>query len=117
MKPTKMRNLQVYRATHKVRSRQLGAPLSPDLRKKHERRSIRVVTGDTVRVTRGEYKDVEGRVTTVTPLTGRIAIDGVKKTKGKGEKFDVMIHSSNVVVMALKTSDTRRQKKLKHDDV
>lgn len=113
MKPTKMRNKQIYQATNTMRSRQLGAALSADLRKKHEKRSIRVVVGDTVKVTRGEYKDVEGKVSTVNLLAGRISVEGVKKEKGKGEKFDVLIHASNVVVTALKTDDPWRTKKLK----
>lgn len=113
MKPTKMRNKQIYRASHVVRSQQLGASLSKDLRKKHERRSVRVVIGDTVRVTRGEYKDVEGKVSKVDPISSRIAVEGVKKEKGQGEKFDVMIHASNVLVTSLKTDDSWRMKKLK----
>ncbi len=113
MKPTKMRNRQIYGASHVVRSLQLGASLSKDLQKKHERRSIRVVVGDTVKIVRGEYKDVEGKVSKVDTISGRIAVEGVKKEKGQGEKFDVMIHASNVLVTTLKTDDSWRMKKLK----
>jgi len=113
MKPSKMRNRQIWRASHSVRSRQLGAALSPDLRSRHSRRSVRVVAGDTVRVVRGEYKDVEGRVSRVFALAGRIAIEGVKKEKGKGEKFDVQIHSTNVVVTSLNGADSRRMARIR----
>jgi len=113
MKPSKMRNRQIWRASHSVRSRQLGAALSPDLRSRHSRRSVRVVAGDTVRVVRGEYKDVEGRVSRVFALAGRIAIEGVKKEKGKGEKFDVQIHSTNVVVTSLNGADSRRMARVR----
>jgi len=113
MKPSKMRNRQMWRASHSVRSRQLGAALSPDLRSRHSRRSVRVVAGDTVRVVRGEYKDVEGRVSRVFALAGRIAIEGVKKEKGKGEKFDVQIHSTNVVVTSLNGADSRRMARVR----
>ncbi len=113
MKPSKMRNKQIWQATHNVRSRQLGAALSSDLRQKHSRRSVRVVMGDTVKVVRGEYKDVEGKVSSVFAIGGRIAIEGVKKEKGKGEKFDVEIHSSNVVVTTLNSDDSRRMKRIR----
>ena len=113
MKPTKMRNKQIYRASLTVRSRQLGGCLSKELQKKHERRSIRIVVGDTVKVIRGEYTDVEGKVSKVDIFSGRIAVEGVKKEKGQGEKFDVMIHASNIVLTSLKTDDSWRIKKLK----
>jgi len=74
---------------------------------------VRVVAGDTVRVVRGEYKDVEGRVSRVFALAGRIAIEGVKKEKGKGEKFDVQIHSTNVVVTSLNGADSRRMARVR----
>ena len=113
MKPSKMRNRQIWQASHSTRSRQLGAALSPDLRSRHSRRSVRVVAGDTVRVVRGEYKDVEGHVSRVFTLGGRIAIEGVKKEKGKGEKFDVQIHSTNVVVTSLNGDDSRRMARIR----
>ena len=62
MKPTKMRNLQIYKATLEFRSRQLASPLSKDLRKKYNKRSVRVIEGDTVLVVRGEYKEIVGKV-------------------------------------------------------
>lgn len=37
MKPTKMRNNQIYRATYQLRSKQLGSALSKDLQKNMER--------------------------------------------------------------------------------
>lgn len=113
MKPSKMRNRQIWQASHSVRSRQLGAALSADLRSRHSRRSVRVVSGDTVRVVRGEYKDVEGKVSRVFALDGRIAIEGVKKEKGKGEKFDVQIHSTNVVVTSLNGDDHVRTARIR----
>ncbi len=53
MKPTKVRNYQIYRATYTTRSKQLGGHLSKDLQKKYGKRSIRITLGDTVKVIRG----------------------------------------------------------------
>ncbi|WOV93038.1 MAG: 50S ribosomal protein L24 [Candidatus Nitrosoabyssus spongiisocia] len=113
MKPTKMRNMQTYRATFNKRSKGVSCALSTNLRKKYDARNIRVVTGDGVTVVRGEYKQVQGKVSKVSTLNGRLAIDGIKKEKGKGEKFDVMIHASAVVITDLNTDDQWRMKKLK----
>lgn len=112
MKPTKMRNRQIYKAPQHYRSSQLGSPLSAELRKKYGRRSVRVARGDTVSVVRGEYDNVSGKVASVSVRDGRIAIEGIKKEKAKGDKFDVMVHASNVVVTGLNTGDRWRADRL-----
>ena len=113
MKPTKMRNMQTYLATFNKRSKGVSCALSPNLRKKYDSRNIRVATGDGVTVVRGEYKQVQGKVSKVSTIDGRLAIDGIKKEKSKGAKFDVMIHASAVVITDLNTTDQWRMNKLK----
>ncbi|MDE0525447.1 MAG: 50S ribosomal protein L24 [Thaumarchaeota archaeon] len=112
VKPTKMRNRQIYRASQALRSKQVSANLSSGLRSKYGRRSIRVVEGDTVMIKRGEYADVPGKVEKIDVESGRISVAGVKKEKAKGDKFDVMIHASNVLVTGLNLSDQRRRDKI-----
>ena len=112
VKPTKMRNRQIYRASQTLRSKQVSANLSNGLRSKYGRRSIRVVEGDTVMIKRGEYADVPGKVEKIDVESGRISVAGVKKEKAKGDKFDVMIHASNVLVTGLNLSDQRRRDKI-----
>ncbi|ABK77501.1 ribosomal protein L24 [Cenarchaeum symbiosum A] len=112
MKATKMRNRQIYQASTRTRSMQVGSPLSKELRAKYGKRSVRVVEGDTVSVVRGEYKDIDGKVSHVDTESGSVAIEGIKKEKGKGDKFDVLIRASKVVVTGLNASDSWRMKKL-----
>ena len=102
----------IYRATMQTRSKQLGSALSKDLRKKYGKRSVRVVEGDNVTILRGEFKGVDGKVAKVSTEKSSVAIEGVKKEKTKGEKFDVYIHASNLVVTSLNTEDKRRVSKL-----
>ena len=61
-----MRNRQIYRAVNTVRNKQIGAALSKQLRQKYQRRSIRIVKGDTVKILRGEYKGIDGKVTKIS---------------------------------------------------
>ena len=110
MKPTKMRNKQIYRALHQVVNKQISAPLSKDLRKKYSRRSVRIMVDDTAKVIRGEYKGITGKVSKISTNNSSIAIEGNKKEKLKGEKIDVYIHSSNVIVTSLNTDDKWRIK-------
>ena len=112
MKPTKMRNNLIYKASYQIRSKQLGSALSKDLQKKYGKRSIRVMEGDSITITRGEFKGVDGKVANVSTEKSSVAIEGVKKEKTKGDKFDVYIHTSNLVVTSLNTEDKWRMSKL-----
>jgi len=110
MKPTKIRNKKIYRAMNQTVSRQICATLSKDLRKKYPRRSARIMIDDTVKVMRGEYKGLTGKVAKISTESNSIAIEGNKKEKLKGEKVDVYIHSTNMVITSLNTDDKWRLK-------
>ena len=81
MKPTKMRNRQTYRALNQDINKQICAPLSKDLRKKYSRRSVRIMVEDAVKVIRGEYKGITGKVSKISTDNKSIAIEGNKKEK------------------------------------
>jgi len=112
MKPTKSRNNLIYRATFHTRSKQLGSQLSEDLRKKYGKKSVRVIKGDSIKIVRGEFKGVDGKVSKVLTKKNSVSVEGVKKEKTKGEKFDVYIHTSNLLVTDLNTDDKWRIAKL-----
>ena len=110
MKLAKIKNQQTNRAMNQILNKQICAPISKELRKKYSRRSIRIMTNDTVKVMRGEYKGLTGKVTKISTQTSGIAIEGNKKEKLKGEKIDVYIHSTNMIITALNTDDKWRLK-------
>ena len=107
-----MRNKQIYRATNQFRGKQAGSHLSKQLRQKYGQRSVRIIHGDTIKVIRGEFKGVDGKVVKVSTAKHTIAIEGVKKQKRKGDKIDVYIDSSNVVITNLNTDDKWRTVRL-----
>ncbi|MCY4491657.1 MAG: 50S ribosomal protein L24 [Thaumarchaeota archaeon] len=110
MKPTKMRNMQIYRASAGTKNKQLVCNVSKNLRLKHGKRSTRVLEGDSILVVRGEYKGVTGKVHSVSMEYGTVAIDGLKKEKAKGEKIDVYIRASNIIITGLDNEDRRLSK-------
>ncbi len=116
MKPTKMRNKMIYLATFNTRSKQLGSSLSKDLHKKYGKRSVRVVEGDSVTIIRGEFKGVDGKISKISTQKSSVAIEGIKKEKSKGDKFDVYIHASNLLVTSLNSEDKWRMAKLEGKD-
>ena len=92
------------------REKLLGASLSENLREQHNRRSIRVTKGDTVRILRGEYVGIEGKVEKVNTVRSTLSIEGVQREKIRGGKVKVQIHASNVQIISLNTNDEYRMK-------
>ena len=111
-----MRNNQIYRATFNTKSKQMGSALSKDLHKKFGKRSVRVVEGDSITILRGEFKGVDGKVSKISTEKSSVAVEGIKKEKTKGDKFDVYIHTSNLVVTSLNSNDKWRMAKLEGKD-
>ena len=112
MNPRKMRNQQIYYATMKTASKQLSCALSKELRKKYGKRSVRILKGDTAKIIRGEFAGVDGKVTKISIPDRGVNIEGVKKEKLKGDKFDVYVRTTNIVLTALDTEDKWRINKL-----
>jgi len=111
-----MRNKMIYRATFTTKSKQLGSALSKDLHKKYGKRSVRVIEGDSIKIVRGEFKGVDGKISKISTQKNSVSIEGIKKEKTKGDKFDVYIHTSNLVVTSLNTGDKWRMARLEGKD-
>ena len=92
------------------RDKFLGANLSENLREQHSRRSMRVIKGDTVRILRGEYVGIEGKVEKVNTERSTLSIEGVQREKIRGGNVKVQIHASNVQIISLNTDDEYRIK-------
>ena len=110
MKLAKIKKQQINQAMNQILNKQICAPISKELRKKYSRRSIRIMTDDTVKVVRGEYKGLTCKVAKISTEINSIAIEGNKKEKLKGEKIDVYIHSTNMIKTSLNTDDKWRLK-------
>jgi large subunit ribosomal protein L24 len=80
------------------------------------KKSARVIEGDSITIVRGEFKGVDGKVAKISPQKSSVAIEGVKKEKTKGDKFDVYIHTSNLIITSLNSDDKWRMAKLQGKD-
>lgn len=92
------------------RDKFLGANLSENLREQHSKRSMRVIKGDTVRILRGEYVGIEGKVEKVNTEKSKLSIEGVQREKIRGGNVKVQVHASNVQIISLNTDDNYRIK-------
>lgn len=89
-----------------------GSMLSTELREKYKRRTMRPRKGDSVKIVKGEFKGIEGKITKVIPGEGMLNVEGVTREKQKGGTSPVPIHSSNVIVTAVLVDDKTRKKRL-----
>ncbi|MDI9395088.1 MAG: 50S ribosomal protein L24 [Euryarchaeota archaeon] len=110
--PRKQRKAR-YAAPLHIRQKFMGARLSEALSKQYGTRTAAVITGDTVKVMRGDFKGTEGKVQTVSLKDGLITVDGVISTKVDGTEVPRPINPSNVMITKLETKDGRRASSIK----
>ncbi len=109
--PRKQRRAR-FTAPNHIRGRFLSAPLAPPLREKYGTRRARVVTGDTVRVLRGDFAGEEGTVDAVDTKACRLIVHGVVVTKADGTEVPRPVDPSNVQITKLNLKDKRREARL-----
>ena len=111
-KPSKQRKLLYQSPAHRIR-KLLTAPLSDELRKSHGRRSYPVRKGDTVKILRGDFAGVEGKITKLDMHRQRIFVEGVQREKVAGTSTNVSVHSSKVLITKLNLDDKWRSESVK----
>ena len=108
-------NSKMLRTPKHVRDAMIHSTLADNLREEHGRRSIRVIKGDNVRVMRGEYNGIEGKIEKVNTQRGTLAIEGIQREKVRGGNVKVQIHASNVKIIGLNLDDKKRENSLHGD--
>ncbi len=109
--PRKQRKAR-YNASAHQRGHFLNAPLSEALRGQYNRKTLRVVKGDTVKVVRGESDGEEGLVDEVDMQAYRIVVHGVTSTKADGTEVPRPLDPSKVQITKLNLEDERRTEKI-----
>lgn len=111
-KPSKQRKRLYESPAHRLR-RLLAAPLSEDLRTSQGRRSYPVRKGDTVKIVRGDFAGVEGKITKIDVGRQRIFVEGVSREKVAGTSTNVSVHASKVMITRLNLDDKWRAQSIK----
>ena len=101
---------KVFTAPLHRRQKLMSARLSKELSGQIGRRSLSVRKGDEVRIMRGKFKNLTGKVSKVSLKKLAVYIDGIKRKKVSGEEVFVPIHPSNIMIMKLEATDKRRIK-------
>lgn len=85
----------------------MSAPLSKELREKHNVRAIPIRKDDEVTITRGANKGREGKVTSVYRLKYVIHVERIAKEKSNGTSAPMGIAPSKVMITKLKIDKDR----------
>lgn len=105
--PRKQRKA-LYNAPLHLRHKSMSVSLSKDLREDLNKRSLPIRTGDTVKITRGEFKDHEGKVESIDSRKYKVIIEGVTLSKPDGNSVFLPIHPSNLMIVDADLKDERR---------
>lgn len=108
-KPSKQRK-RLYQAPLHQRRKMMTAPLAPALQEKYGVKSLVVRKGDSVRLTKGSFKGIEGEVSKVDYKKMRLTVEGItfEKTDGSAQNFPV--RACNCELIDLKNmKDKKRQ--------
>ncbi len=110
-RPGKQRKYRKNAPLH-IKRKFLSTHLSKELIKKHGKRNIPVVTGDKVKVVRGQYKGRENKVERVDVKTTRVYVTGIERPKKDGSKSLVPVRPSSIIITELNLADKKRKASL-----
>jgi large subunit ribosomal protein L24 len=112
IQPGKQRKVR-YSAHSRLKHRLLAAPLSVELKTTYGRKTVPVRTGDTVRIVRGDFSGVEGKVSDINTSSQRLFVEGVTREKVAGTSEKVTVHCTKVMITKLNLDDKWRADSLK----
>lgn len=89
-----------------------GSRLSEDMRTKYGRRTVRPRPGDSVKIVRGGFKGIEGKVSRVDAAKGKVYVEGVNREKIAGGTALAPVDASKVMLTNIVVDDKLRKRKL-----
>ena len=97
-----------FTAPSSERRKLMSAPLSSELRNKHQVRSVPIRKDDEVQIVRGTFKGREGKVVQVYRRKWVIHIERITREKVNGATVNVGVDPSKVVITKLKIDKDRK---------
>ncbi|KAG2388846.1 hypothetical protein C9374_000285 [Naegleria lovaniensis] len=97
-----------FTAPSSVRRVIMSAPLTKKLRDEHNVRAVPIRKGDEVKILKGKFKGVVGKVKKVVRLKWSVYVEGVQGEKLGGKTFDVAVKPSTVQITKLHLDKDRK---------
>ena len=107
--PRKQRKYRHNAPLH-IKQKFTRAHLSKDLHKKYGKRSANLRKGDSVKISRGQFRNKTGKVEEVNLKETYAYVSGIDRVKKDGTKSRFPIHPSNLIITELNMDDKRRAK-------
>lgn len=105
--PRKQRKYRVNAPLH-IKVKFVSAHLSAELRKKYGRRAIELKKEDKVKIMRGQFKGLSGKIERINLKKTVAYMKGAEVSKKDGSKAMYPLHPSNLMITELNLSDKRR---------
>ena len=110
VQPRKQRKYVYNASLHTKQKLNMVAPLSKELRTKHNKRNLGLRTGDVVKILRGQFKGKKGKVDRISLKYDKIYIEGIEHVKKDGTKAFYPLKASNLMITELNLEDKKRKK-------
>ncbi len=107
--PRKQRR-RIHKSPLHTHKNMLRCRLDEFLQEEYGFRSLLVKKGDLVRVMRGQFREIEGKVTRVDYSAVRVYIDAASITKADGKEAPIPLHPSNLKIVKLELDDERKKR-------
>lgn len=104
---SKQRKYRMNSALHMKRNF-LAAPLAPDLKTRYSTRNLTVREGDTVKIMKGEFKGITGRINRVNLRKSTVYVDGAERVRKDGTKSFFPLRPSSLMLVEISVEDKKR---------
>jgi len=108
IQPRKQRKYRANLPNH-LKQKLMRAPLSKELRKKYNKRSLTLRVGDTIKVVTGQFKGIMGKIDIIDYNKNKIKLTGAELVKSNGQLVKYPIDPSNVTIITPDLSDKKRK--------
>lgn len=99
-----------FNAPLHTRRHMMSAHFSKELIKEYGRRSYPIRSGDKVKIMRGEFKNVMGKVEGIDAKEMKVFVTGAERSKGEGQPASKYpLDASNLKIISLDLSDKMRK--------
>ncbi len=106
-KVSKQRKFRLNAPLH-IKRRFLTAAVSAELKARYGAKAIPVREGDTVKLIKGEFRGVTGKINAVNLKKGTVYIDGVERVRKDGTKSYMPVMPSSLMISEASFEDRRR---------